>query len=1010
MGVLVIIALVPKKVWIGLAVITALAAMWWLWAQWRTKHKREHRPTPTPPANEPTLAEIIEKSRAAGPVMQPPRTRTFPSQHPAAGDKPSPVATQAVPRSRPAQDDCLRSIVPSSEQAPGLAEVSESRPDPSASMPQPAIRTSNLGEAKAAIEERSRMRLQENESVLPLGQFEVTVELSDASATVAHPIRNAWTGNLADAKRAIDERLASFRTAGVPARTERPVRVQNQKYPAELSEPSGVPVTPVVIDNEIAGESGKPPSPITVGADELTEAIDLPRVRTVVIDAGIRPEISSPLPPPLHAQLASASGGHGLVQVVVPADKPAKEYSVPLPPEGWDRTRWLGPGETIEIAGVAIAGGLFYTGIRLDSPGGEQEPSLVNSVLAVARYGDYKGDWGYWRSYTDLEPAERRAYLNWLASDRADPACAISYVRLFLFGLERRVLMDSAADPSTKHDWPAITEALQRLSSIYGSVSSTVQTHAAALLNWMALDECGDQLYKKPLPTLERTYELPFYLRLALGQCSLDRAPIPAPLALAWIRLSPEIFLRTPAIRCVEEFDQLFALRYQELYGLGMVLPKNRTKLKFGYRPLSPALQHSDQFFRTFGDVPDVTALRTPMKGLQELVLRCTDELNAFSRLVGRSPESRDNLDGLLLLPTSIWPSAVQAALTQLRLDAEAGNICLTMSDLTGRFGGAEASIGKEKAKALARALEAARLGIEPNLLEGARIPADNDPIVLFALLPDQTHGTDSATYQTAQLTLQLASTVAQADGAFSEDEVQHLILEIQSWSHLSLGDRARLRAHLDLLVAAPLSLTAMRKKLDALDEAAKEAVALSMVALAQVDGSVSPEEIRFLERVYKALGVDPTRVVSDIHAADGRGSRPRPTQSTSIGLQLDPERIAALQRDTAQVSALLANIFVEEPIEVIEPTPVETETDTTEAAGQLLGLDETHSALLRLMLSRPTWNRSDLEDSATDLQLMLDGALEQINEASFDAYDIPFTDGDDPLEINPEFFEKIEL
>jgi len=64
---------------------------------------------------------------------------------------------------------------------------------------------------------------------------------------------------------------------------------------------------------------------------------------------------------------------------------------------------------------------------------------------------------------------------------------------------------------------------------------------------------------------------------------------------------------------------------------------------------------------------------------------------------------------------------------------------------------------------------------------------------------------------------------------------------------------------------------------------------------------------------------------------------------------------------------------------------------------------------LLRLMLSRPSWSRAELEDSAADLELMLDGALEQINEASFDTYDFPFSEGDDPVEINPEFLEKIE-
>ena len=70
--------------------------------------------------------------------------------------------------------------------------------------------------------------------------------------------------------------------------------------------------------------------------------------------------------------------------------------------------------------------------------------------------------------------------------------------------------------------------------------------------------------------------------------------------------------------------------------------------------------------------------------------------------------------------------------------------------------------------------------------------------------------------------------------------------------------------------------------------------------------------------------------------------------------------------------------------------------------------MDSSHSALARLLLSRPHWAREELIDAAADLDLMLDGALERINEAAFDAYDIPFTEADDPVEINPEILEKI--
>jgi hypothetical protein len=60
-------------------------------------------------------------------------------------------------------------------------------------------------------------------------------------------------------------------------------------------------------------------------------------------------------------------------------------------------------------------------------------------------------------------------------------------------------------------------------------------------------------------------------------------------------------------------------------------------------------------------------------------------------------------------------------------------------------------------------------------------------------------------------------------------------------------------------------------------------------------------------------------------------------------------------------------------------------------------------------MLSRPQWSRAELEDAASDLELMLDGALEQVNDACFDMHDIPLSEGEDPIDIHPEAIEKIE-
>src|SRR3546814_16111897 len=53
------------------------------------------------------------------------------------------------------------------------------------------------------------------------------------------------------------------------------------------------------------------------------------------------------------------------------------------------------------------------------------------------------------------------------------------------------------------------------------------------------------------------------------------------------VRSEPSINLRMPAVRCAEQFEKLFTEHYTAAFGAGMVLPCNRTKLKFVYRAAS---------------------------------------------------------------------------------------------------------------------------------------------------------------------------------------------------------------------------------------------------------------------------------------------------------------------------------------------------------------------------------------------------------------------------------------
>jgi uncharacterized tellurite resistance protein B-like protein len=701
-----------------------------------------------------------------------------------------------------------------------------------------------------------------------------------------------------------------------------------------------------------------------------------------------------PVSVPLPAPLAKVSG-----------------HKIPPAPKGLGLAVWIPSGEAVNVAGVSISGGMIYVGTSLKTPYGANDPSLIDPSLSINSYGDCTEQLlGYWPSYASLSSTARRAYINWLLDGRREPNADIGYVFLFFYGLERRVIIDALKEAGAQLDWPFISDEIRRLLSVYGERSSSFRHYANALLDWVTLADQPSNLYRQPVPILPKTFEVPLYMRLALGQAAVDGVPVPVHLALAWVKLDPSSNLRTPATRCSEQFDKLFEKKYAEAFNSGIQLPRNRTKLQLIYRPASAGFRGATDPKLTFGDIPDVTVLAGPRSKLQVLVESATKDLEPYSRYVGKNPEAKTSLEGLLQLPIALWPDNAQVTLQQLVQHIGAGMVVMTFQELLTKFD-AKTVLTRDKTLALARALELMRVGIEPDVLGGAKLPKSEDSVVLFADSDGVISSRAAPSYQIALMTLQLASVMAMADGNLSIEEMKLMREMVQSWSHLAPNLIRRLLAQLRLLVTAPVSLAAIKKKLDPLDAHAKETIAAYMVGVAHSDGAVSPAEVKVLEQVYKALGIDAKKVFSDIHKATSGFMAPRlkANMADASGLKLDHARIAELQQDTEKVSALLANIFKDEENFIKPILSNEIEAEQSSVSNSLLGLDQTHSKLVRVLLSRPQWSREDLLDLTADLELMLDGALERINEAAFDMHDVALIEGDDLMEVNMEILEKIE-
>jgi len=439
-------------------------------------------------------------------------------------------------------------------------------------------------------------------------------------------------------------------------------------------------------------------------------------------------------------------------------------------------------------------------------------------------------------------------------------------------------------------------------------------------------------------------------------------------------------------------------------------LSVNRTKLKLSYAAASSGLRSVDGGISLhFGDIPDVSALTGPPKKLRTIVEECATELDAYSRFLGRNPEKKNSLEASLLLPVSLWSEAARASLNSLKERVIGDVQIMTLLELSQNFNSEEVP-NRERLISLVAALEAEQICMEPDVLAGAKTPKANEKLVLFHSDATAVESRSTSAYKAALVTLELAAGVASADGVFSVAELDHINASIDKWQHLTPLSQRRLKARVRLLMVAPVSLAVLKKKIEPLDSAAKEAIASFAATLVQADGVVSPDEIKFLEKVYKLLDVDTRKVYSDVHQAVTTDSKQAPEKKAEHQtFKLDAARIAVLQQDSAHVAALLSDIFVEdEPVAGAIQIDYSSKDEDIPAGSRVLGLDEAHSAFARLLMSRMSWERDELNNLALDLDLMLDGALERVNEAALDTFDIPLTEGDDPIEVNQDINEKV--
>lgn len=344
------------------------------------------------------------------------------------------------------------------------------------------------------------------------------------------------------------------------------------------------------------------------------------------------------------------------------------------------------------------------------------------------------------------------------------------------------------------------------------------------------------------------------------------------------------------------------------------------------------------------------------------------------------------------------------------------------LSELTDILGiqTAGSQITRQEAAALSVALNAAEFAMEPDPRFGGPVPTANTTVTVFR--QKDTPADMSFRFFVERTHVGIAALAASNDGEINAAEAQAIVAKIKAMPALSNPERVRLIAYLSHLTEHPPSSQAIanvqERKLK--DRQAIGRAAVAAVA-ADADGQLGTQEVSFLERTFDKLHLPKDQLTRNVEALsvpaqrediapnEPRGQRQEATRTDHRDLtrvQLDPDRIAKILEETRNVSAILGEVFEDDPSPegvphaATKPVTESLATEVGRSTARFLGLEPRHARVLEALVDRASIDPDEFARLARKHGLMPAGAMEAINEWSFQQFDEPVLEDGDSIEI----------
>ena len=681
---------------------------------------------------------------------------------------------------------------------------------------------------------------------------------------------------------------------------------------------------------------------------------------------------------------------------------------------------WVPSTESAVVAGRKI-GGLVYVGTPpiLNRHGySEICRAVIDPSLSVTRAGSDKEGIGlpHWPRYSGISARCRATYLEWLASGRSDCSYNPGYMFLYFFGLERRFILDDPPEAEKRE----ILEEVQRLRSLrtlyFGHES--VRRYLGNFIEFEKAMAAGATQFE---PSYDKGgWGLPHTLKLGIGMRIAQGESLSADWVLSWLHCAPEGRLGVAAHICWDELHALFKLRFEERFPDGLKVRKPRRALEFAYQAASGEFRAELETKLKGMPVPDIDWLLRPVEIAQEIADGVRNELFKLCRYLARNPEGLGSLEAHALLPQELWLLFQSEALEQLKIWArkivENGGLVPVVEMVAQLDGQHPDKLTKLKLTRAADALARVGFGVAPDPRFALRSPKIGEPVIIFDLGMAVAQLEDvSETYRTALLNTALGTFVAHADGEVTESERNSLLKTLNETENLSGQERRRLIANLEWMLSVAPDLALLRRRLKGTEPDAASAIRSTLISAAHADGIVRVQEVAGIEKIYKAVGLDPALAYSDLHAGEfsdrpvkvgsatpAAAGKAIPADKPNGGIHLDMEHIASIHSETVRSSSVLGAIFGD--------TDAADDVEDEYTQEKLFrGLDAKHAEFVKEIVMKDHWTEDAFRTLCAQFSFLESGVLEGINEWAFKTYDDALLDEHNGFEVNPDIADALK-